>query len=135
MAKVVSKHTDAPAKNDVYVGMLLLTVLATGVGITCLALELNEDYKWESVPKGGPPIAKKEAAPKAETPKDEPKPTPVPEEKDKTQAPPPLPLVDPVKPEAAFAPPPVPVVTPVSATVPELPKPVTPPLALPAAPQ
>ena len=42
----------APARNDVYVGMLILTVLAMAAGTTLLALECNE-YGWESEPTAG----------------------------------------------------------------------------------
>lgn len=46
----------APPRNDVYVGMLLLTVVALAVGTTVLALECNE-YEWVSEPSAGPQIA------------------------------------------------------------------------------
>ena len=60
MAK--TRVTDAPAKNDVYVGMLGLTTLAMVLGIALLALDAD-DYEWSSQPKSGPTIS----LPKAES--------------------------------------------------------------------
>ena len=128
MAKIVTKGIDAPAKNDVYVGMLLLTVLATCIGIACLALELDTDYQWESVPKGGPAIQKKETKDSKSTdPKPEEK-TPPKGEGGNTKAN----LPDaPTQPAVAVSEPMPTVTVPVSTTIPD---PVTPPLALPTAP-
>lgn len=46
----------APARNDVYVGMLALTLLALVIGTTLLALECNE-YAWEAEPTAGSPVS------------------------------------------------------------------------------
>ncbi|MCZ2343571.1 MAG: hypothetical protein LC104_17520 [Bacteroidales bacterium] len=46
----------APARNDVYVGMLALTFLAMTVGTALLAMECNE-YGWESEPTAGSPVS------------------------------------------------------------------------------
>jgi|YNPBryunderm2012_1023409.scaffolds.fasta_scaffold23017_3 hypothetical protein len=46
----------APPRNDVYIGMLLLTVIALAIGTTLLALECNE-YDWIAEPSAGPQIA------------------------------------------------------------------------------
>lgn len=54
----------APPKNDVYFGMLLLTVVAMLLGTVLLALETNE-YEWVSEPQGGPAIS----LPQAVTPR------------------------------------------------------------------
>ena len=45
----------APARNDVYVMMLLLTVVVTAIGSALLAMECN-DYEWESEPTAGPAV-------------------------------------------------------------------------------
>lgn len=55
MAKNKVRYVEAPAKNDVYVGMLIVMNLAMLFGVALLALECN-DYDWESQPKGGPTI-------------------------------------------------------------------------------
>ena len=49
------RESTAPAKRDVYVGMLFFTVLSMAAGITVLALEADE-YGWESQAKSGPTI-------------------------------------------------------------------------------
>lgn len=45
----------APARNDVYVMMLLLTIVVTAVGSGLLAMECDE-YGWESEPTAGPAV-------------------------------------------------------------------------------
>lgn len=44
------KFVEGPPRNDVYVGMLGLTVLSMLLGCAVLALEAT-DYEWESEPK------------------------------------------------------------------------------------
>ncbi|MGL6095545.1 MAG: hypothetical protein ACRC7O_07090 [Fimbriiglobus sp.] len=51
----LGRTTDAPARNDVYVGMLVLTCVAMFLGIGVLVTE-GEEYGWESKPKAGPSI-------------------------------------------------------------------------------
>ena len=53
MARTRIRYAEAPPRNDVYVGMLLVTVLMLAIGSALLALECNE-YEWVDTP---PPTA------------------------------------------------------------------------------
>lgn len=55
MARKRRGPDQAPARTDIYVGMLLLTVLAMAAGTTLLALECNE-YDWVAEPTAGPTV-------------------------------------------------------------------------------
>jgi hypothetical protein len=56
MARTRVRYTEGPPKNDVYFGMLVVTVLMLAVGCVVLALELNE-YEWVDTPPPSPAIA------------------------------------------------------------------------------
>jgi hypothetical protein len=56
MAKNRVRYVEAPARRDVYFGMLAMINLAMVMGVIVLALECNE-YDWDSQPKGGPTIS------------------------------------------------------------------------------
>ena len=66
MARAPARRpTEAPARNDAYVGMLFLTCVSMAVGIAVLALE-GQEYDWVSEPpKSGPAITLPSLAPKA----------------------------------------------------------------------
>lgn len=55
MARSKVRYVDAPAKNDVYTGMLALMCFGMVLGIAVLALELS-DYGFATEAKGGPAI-------------------------------------------------------------------------------
>ncbi|MGL6076602.1 MAG: hypothetical protein ACRC8S_20805 [Fimbriiglobus sp.] len=116
MARV--RFVDAPARNDVYVGMLAVTSLAILVSIVALALELNE-YGFSAEAKG----------PSISIPKDFSRPTPksaggaTPAPMTRTEITPPAPEVKPAPAVVASEPAvPTPVVTPPVNIVVELPK-------------
>jgi outer membrane biosynthesis protein TonB len=91
-----SRPIEAPAKNDIYVGMWFVAFLATALSVLLLCLELT-DYGWDSKPAaaqaptlvaipgrtvapGGTSLAEPEpkANPVVEAAKPEPKPEPAP---------------------------------------------------------
>jgi len=78
MAKSRIRYIDAPARNDVYVGMLGLAAFAGLIGVLVFCLELNE-YDWASEAKAtpAPPLPKMNAEPEKASGGDRPVP-PVP---------------------------------------------------------
>lgn len=77
MARTRVRYVDAPPRNDVYVGMLALSVFAIVIGCAVLALE-SDDYGWSTEAKAPPAVSlpSPSVTPKAAAPTGTTTPTP-----------------------------------------------------------
>src|SRR4051812_33732737 len=69
MARTRVRYVDAPPRNDVYVGMLALSVIAIAIGCGVLAIESGE-YDWSTEAKAAatPALPSPSVTPKTLTP-------------------------------------------------------------------